>query len=84
MIVPAEPLLFEGLESRIQRRTGWRVRNLTIEIRDDRAILRGKATSAVTRQMAEHIVGDSCPDFLIENGIEIENPIEFLPGVPLN
>ena len=84
MVVPAEPLLFEALESRVQRRTGWRVRDLTIEIQHDRAILRGKASSAVTRQLAQDIVGDSCPDFLIENSIEIDNPLEFLPGVPLS
>lgn len=78
------PLIFEGLENRIQQRTGWRVREFSIEICDDRAILRGKASSAVTRQLAGHLVGDSCPDYLIENGIEIDYPDEFLPGVPLS
>lgn len=84
MIVHAGPPSVACLESRIQQRTGWRIREFTMEIQADRAILRGKASSAVTRQLAQHIVGESCPDFLIENGIEIDNPLEFLPGVPLS
>ncbi|MBM4069575.1 MAG: hypothetical protein FJ271_11590 [Planctomycetes bacterium] len=84
MTAAVEPSLVEGLERRIQRRTGWRVRNLTIEIRDDRAFMSGKASSTVSRQLAEHVLGDSCPDILIENEIEIDNTDEFLPGIPLN
>lgn len=80
----AEPHLFATLESRIQRRTGWRVRDLAIEFQAERTILRGRASSAVSRQLAEHIVCDSCPDLPIENVIEIENPVEILPGVPFS
>ncbi len=77
-------LVFDELARRIQRRTGWRVHGLAIEIQADRAILRGRASSSVTRQLAHHIACDFCPQYLVENSIEVDNPVEFLPGIPLS
>ena len=86
MAYPASPHLFFDLEFRIQQRTGWRVRNLAIEILPDpeRAVLRGRATSTFASQIAQRILCDFFPSFAVENAIEVDNAVEVLPGMPLN
>jgi len=86
MVYPASPHLFLDLEYRIKQRTGWRVRNLTIEILSDpeRAILRGQATTPRASQIAHRMLCDFFPGFSIENAIEVDDAVEVLPGMPLN
>jgi hypothetical protein len=86
MVYPASPHLFFDLEFRIQKRTGWRVRNLAIEILPDpeRAVLRGRATTTSASQIAHRILRDFFPSVAVENAIEVENAVEILPGMPLN
>ena len=86
MVYPASPHLFFDLEYRIKQRTGWRVRNLVIEIASDpeRAVLRGRATTTAASQIAHNLVCDFFPNFVVENAIEVENAVDVLPGMPLN
>jgi hypothetical protein len=78
--------MFCELEQHIRQRTGWRIRNLAIEVLadPDRAVLRGQATSSMARQIAENLVHDYFPDLPVENAIAVDNEIEVLPGMPLN
>lgn len=64
-------------------RTGWRIRNLSVDIHSDRAVLRGQATTLFARQLAQHAVQDFLPEALVENSIAVENPVEILHGIPL-
>jgi hypothetical protein len=86
MVYPASPHLFFDLEYRIKQRTGWRVRNLAIEILSDpeRAVLRGQATTPLAGQIAHNLLCDFFPGFTVENAIEVDNAVEVLPGMPLN
>ena len=86
MVYPSSPHLFFDLEHRIRRRTGWRVRNLVIDLFSDpeRAILRGRATSPLARQLAEQLVHDYFPNVPVENAILVDDDCEVLPGMPLN
>jgi hypothetical protein len=85
MVDISSPDLLSDLELRIRQRTGWRVRNLAIEMLEpERAVIRGRATTAMVRQIAESVVHDCFPHVTIENAIAVDNDVEFLPGVPLN
>jgi len=86
MVYPSSPHLFGDLELRIRQRTGWRVRNLVIEVltEPDRAVLRGQATTSTARQMAANLVHDHFPHVSIENALAVDNEVEILPGMPLN
>jgi hypothetical protein len=83
---PSSPHLFGDLEHRIRQRTGWRVRDFTIEVlaEPDRAVLRGQATTCIARQIAENLVHDYFPHVVVENTIGVDSEIDFLPGMPLN
>jgi Flp pilus assembly secretin CpaC len=72
------------LQRHIHRRTGWRVRNLEVEIVARRAVLRGRATTDVTRQLAQQVVRDFLPDMEVENSIEVDIADEILPGIPMS
>jgi hypothetical protein len=72
------------LERHVQVRTNWRIRNLTIEVQADRAVLRGQASTNFTRQLAQHAVQDFLPHVRLENALAVENSIEFLLGLPMN
>ncbi len=86
MAYPSTPHLLLELERRIRQRTGWRVRELAIDVLNDpaRAILRGQATTCVARQLAEIVVHDYLPDVAVENAIAVDNAVEVLPGMPMN
>ncbi len=68
----------------VQVRTRWRVRNLAIELYPERAILRGQATTAFTRQLAEQVVQEFLPHIQLENSIAVDHPTEVMAGIPLN
>jgi hypothetical protein len=78
--------IFCELTHRIQERTGWRLRNLVIEIQTEpeRAVLRGHATTSMARQIAENLVHDHFPHAAVENAIAVDNAVEIIPGMPLN
>lgn len=65
--------LRDELARRVQDRTGRRIRNLTIDLCDERVILRGQAVSYYVKQLAQHGVRDLLPDVRLENTIVVEN-----------
>jgi hypothetical protein len=61
--------LRQELESRVQIRTGRRVRNLSIQVSPERILLQGQATSYHVKQLAQHGVQECLPDAYLENAI---------------
>jgi hypothetical protein len=59
------------LESRVQSRTGRRVRNLAIEVSPEGVVLQGQATSYYIKQLAQHGVRECLPDVRLENAITV-------------
>jgi hypothetical protein len=78
------PKVLSELEHYILVRTGWRVRDLSVEVRGERVVLRGRATTHFTRRLAQHAVQDVLPQLRLENALEVDNSVEFLLGMPLN
>jgi hypothetical protein len=72
------------LISQVYVRSGWRIRDLAVDLHDDRAVLRGRATTHFARQLAQHAVQDLLPDARLENIIAVENPVEVLCGIPFH
>ncbi|HEV3116041.1 MAG TPA: hypothetical protein VGY58_03240 [Gemmataceae bacterium] len=70
MIQTPHPLQNE-LESRVHTRTGRRVRNLAIEMRPERVVLRGSASSYYVKQLAQQGVRDVLPHVRLENAITV-------------
>jgi hypothetical protein len=62
----------EELERHILDRTGRRVHELCVEVRDERVVLRGRTSSFYLKQLAQHCVWDVLPLARLENGIEVE------------
>jgi hypothetical protein len=65
------------LEHQVHLRTGRRVRNLAIELRPERVILRGQVTSYYIKQLAQHGIRDVFPDLNLENSIVVEKSPEL-------
>jgi hypothetical protein len=84
MAYAATPQLADSLAARIHQRTGWRVRNLAIEILPDRAIVRGQASSHVSSRLALNIIRDLLPHIDVENALGVDDALEVLPGMPLS
>jgi hypothetical protein len=68
--------LQQEVESHVQARTGRRVRDLAIELRSERVILRGRAASYYVKQLAQQGVREVLPH------VELENDITVLAGAP--
>jgi hypothetical protein len=71
--VPNSLPLEHELERRVQDRTGHRIRNLRIELRPERVILRGHTSAYYFKQLAQHSVRDLMPRVGLENAIVVEN-----------
>jgi hypothetical protein len=60
------------LERLVNDSTGRRVRNLSIECRPDRVVLRGQVASYYVKQLAQHGVCSALPEtFRLENAIVV-------------
>lgn len=59
------------LESRVNTRTGRRVRNLAVEMRPERVVLRGFASSYYVKQLAQQGIRDVLPHVRLENAITV-------------
>lgn len=68
------PDLKRQLEQRISARTGRRLRDLVIDVRPERVVLRGQAISYYVKQLAQHGVRDILPEITLENGIVVDRP----------
>jgi hypothetical protein len=70
-MVPSSPQLELELESRVNVRTGRRVRNLAVELRPERVVLRGLAATYYVKQLAQQEIRDILPNTRLENAIEV-------------
>jgi hypothetical protein len=64
--------LQDELESRVQARTGRRIRNLAIELRPERVVLRGRTSTYYAKQLAQHGIRDLLPHICLENAITVD------------
>ena len=60
------------LERNVSQRTGGRVRELQVELRRGRVVLRGLSDSYYVKQLAQHGVLELLPDVGLENAIAVE------------
>jgi hypothetical protein len=74
----SSPLVLE-LEHRVRRRTGRSIRNLTIEMRPERVVLRGQAATYYVKQLAQQGVRDFLPQICLENSISVESALGQQP-----
>jgi hypothetical protein len=79
MIQNLHPLQDE-LESQVRSRTGRRVRNLAIELRPERVVLRGSASSYHVKQLAQQGVRDILPHVSLENAITVVGEASLAVG----
>jgi hypothetical protein len=62
----------DDLKVQVQSRTNRGVRNLSIEFRPGRVVLRGQTTSYYVKQLAqEELIGTLPADFRLENSITV-------------
>ena len=71
MISATFPLV-RDLEEQVHMRTNRQVRNLSIELRPGRVVLRGQTSSYYVKQLAQHEILGSLPaDVRVENTISV-------------
>jgi hypothetical protein len=63
------------LEHRVQIRTGRRVRNLAIEVRPERVVVRGRASTYYVKQLAQQGIREFLPDAFVENAIIVDGTL---------
>jgi hypothetical protein len=66
------------LESRVLARTGRRVRQLDVEIRPERVVLRGLTATYYIKQLAQQEVRDFLPHAHLENAIVVRREAQSL------
>lgn len=66
------PSLDEVLARHIDKQTGRRVRNLSVEVIGDEVILRGRANSFHVKQLAQHGVRAILPQAPLRNAIIVD------------
>jgi hypothetical protein len=66
------PSLAQIVMETIAVRTGRRVRDLRVEVRHDRVVLRGKTSSFHVKQLALQGAQEASPGALLENAIVVE------------
>jgi hypothetical protein len=83
-----EPLASDYLASdltwRVHLRTGWRIRNLAIDVQPERVVLRGQATTGFTRQLLQQAARDLLPNRALVFDVEVDHDEEILLGVPMS
>jgi len=71
-MVSATLPIAEELEEQVNLRTNRGVRNLSIEFRPGRVVLRGQAGSYYVKQLAQHeLIGSLPSDVRVENSIVV-------------
>lgn len=76
MICTEHLRLQSELESIVLARTSRRVRNLRIELHEERIVLSGQTTSYYVKQLAQHGVREVLPYVHLENSIAVgSNPL---------
>lgn len=67
------PNMAEVVLQRVVSRTGRRVRDLAVEVGNDRVILRGRTSSFHVKQLAQCGAQEVLPDAQLENAIVVES-----------
>ena len=67
--------LHTELERHVHRRTGRRVRDLSIELSPGHVVLRGRADSYYVKQLAQHGIRDLLPQVSLENAIVVDQAV---------
>jgi hypothetical protein len=70
-MVPTTIQLKKELETRVQARTGRRVRDLAIEVIPEGVVLRGLTATYYVKQLAQQGVRDVLPHVRLENAIVV-------------
>ena len=65
------PTLRDELASRVQARTGRRVRNLDIELSPEGVVLTGEAATYHVKQLAQQGIRDLLPEVRLRNAIQV-------------
>jgi hypothetical protein len=65
------PTTRELLEERVLARTGRRVRDLSVEVHEEKVVLRGRAESFHVKQLAQHGVWELLPAAKLTNQIQV-------------
>jgi hypothetical protein len=76
MLPSPGPELQHELEHHISLRTSRRVRNLSVELRPERVVLRGQATNYYVKQLAQHGLRELLPHVSLDNVIVVDGPTE--------
>jgi hypothetical protein len=63
------------LETRVQSRTGRRVRDLAIELAPERVVLRGQTATYYIKQLAQQEIRDCLPHVHLENAIVVNREV---------
>jgi hypothetical protein len=66
------PQLRRQLEQHILARTGRRIANLSVEVRGDQVVLRGRVSCFHVKQLAQHGVREVLPTVPLKNAITVE------------
>jgi hypothetical protein len=74
-MLPNCSYLQDELESRVRARTGYRIRNLAVELRPDGIVLRGLTSTYYAKQLAQHGIRDLLPHVYLENAITVEGAV---------
>lgn len=75
MICTEQEHLQSELESVVLTRTSRRVRNLRIELYQERVVLSGQTTSYYVKQLAQHGIREILPYINLENSIAVGDPL---------
>jgi osmotically-inducible protein OsmY len=71
MVFATFPMM-QHLEEQIHQRTNRQVRNLSVELRGGRVVLRGQTTSYYVKQLAQQeVIGTLPADVRVENTITV-------------
>lgn len=76
--------LTADLAWRVHLRTGWRIRNLAIDVQPERVVLRGRATTGFTRHLLQQAAQDLLPNRDLVFDVEVDHDEEILLGVPMS
>jgi hypothetical protein len=71
-MITLSPQVQEDLERHVQRRTGGRIRELTVELGPEAVVLRGRAGSYHLKQLAQHGIQELMPRARLDNAIVVE------------
>jgi len=65
------PTTRDLLRERVLARTGRRIRDLSVEVVEEKIVLRGQAESFHVKQLAQHGVWDLLPEAKLQNAIVV-------------